>query len=52
MELDNPVSIRIGPMNKLPWPERLMASTTLTGRAMVEFCLPGVAGYFEESFVK
>ena len=50
--LDGPVSIRIGPMNNMPWSERLMASTALTGRTMVELCLPGVTWYLEESFVK
>lgn len=29
-----------------------MASAALTGRTMVELCLPGVTGYLEESFMK
>ena len=33
----------IGPMNKPLWPERLMASTALTGRTMIELGLPGIA---------
>lgn len=46
------IDFRIGPMNKPLWSERLMASAALTGRTMLEFCLPGVTGYLEESFVK
>lgn len=46
------VGFRIGPINKPLWSERLMASAALTGRTMLEFCLPGVTGYLEESFVK
>ena len=51
-ELDVSFGHVIGPTNKPPWAERLMASAALTGRAMVELCLPGVAWDLEESFVK
>ena len=42
----------LGPMNKCPWPVRLMTRAALTGRTMVQFCFPGVARDSDKDFGK
>jgi len=42
----------IGPRNKPIWPERLMASTALTGRTMLELSLPVVSWDLLECFIQ
>ena len=47
-DFHNTLLFGIDPRNKIPWAERLMASTALTGRTIVEFFLPGISWYLNE----
>jgi hypothetical protein len=52
VELDVSFGHVIGPRNKPPWAERLMASAALTGRTMFELSLPVVSWDLLECFIQ